>query len=88
MHAQSTIPVHDVEPKGGFDTPDLKQSMRAILNQRGQEIGYALEQYLIPEEKAEKVSDYAIRLLVTNPKMKTPRIVRKTVEYFKLQLKD
>lgn len=57
---------------------------KEVLKGHAQDILNKLEAYEIPEEKMEAICDHAIGMKAKNPYMKNERVVRKTVEYFKL----
>lgn len=58
------------------------------FNIRGLEIGNLLDAYEVPKGKIEAVVTYYGTLLAKNKQMSNQRIVRKTVEYFKLKKKE
>lgn len=69
-------------------TPEQMKAAIDTYNKRGNEVADSLNKYELPNEKAQAIVDHAIYLMTTQPQMKIARVVRKTVEYFKLQLKD
>ncbi len=47
-----------------------------------------LDAYEIPDDKIQRVIDYAVEIFAKNHRhMKEPRMIRKVAEYFKLKLK-
>lgn len=60
------------------------QKARDILRVHAQDPINLLEAYEIPEEKMQAICDHAIGMKAKNSAMKNDRIVRKTVEYFRL----
>lgn len=66
----------------------MKAAARAAFNQRGSEIAAELEKYAIPEKQLDHVAAFAVKLLAGNPQMKNDRVIRKTVEQYKLKLRE
>lgn len=58
------------------------------LRKRADAIIGTLNQYNIPAPNAQKIADHAIKALCNNPSWKPEKVVRKTVEYFKLKKKE
>lgn len=61
-----------------------KTAARQVFEAKGAEFGELLEMYVIPDDKIEAIVDFGIKTLSKNPLMKVSRIVRKTVDQFKL----
>lgn len=79
----------NIEELPQYKNPALSVA-RLELERRGNLIKDELDKYAIPEEKTDRVIEYAIKLLCTNAKntnMTERRIARKTAEYFKLKPK-
>lgn len=56
---------------------------------KGLEVGQELEKmYIIPEDEIQPVALYYAGLMRNSPDMKVHRIVRKTVEFFKLKKRE
>lgn len=58
---------------------------RAEFEKRGDEIKEALGNYIIPDDKIDKVVHFCIQTLVKKKNMKSARIVRRAAEEFKLK---
>jgi hypothetical protein len=66
-----------------------QQAAKLIFDQSMKKIGEALDKYHISDEsKAHRIVDYAFSLRVNNVKWSEDRIIRKTIEYFKLKKKE
>jgi hypothetical protein len=66
-------------------TPEAKKDARSIFDSIGNQVATALNAYDVPDDKIEAVVEFAIKTLAKNPQMTVGRIVRKTVEQFKLK---
>lgn len=81
MQEMKVVPLEEAKPEPESDY----QKAKNILKTHAQDLINQLEAYEIPEEKMEAICDHAIGMKAKFPLMKNARIVRKTVEYFKLK---
>jgi hypothetical protein len=66
-------------------TPEGRKEARSIFDSIGNQVATALNAYDVPADKIEAVVEFAIKTLAKNRQMTVGRIVRKTVEQFKLK---
>lgn len=71
--------------KTATDQPGVYADAKAILRAEAQKLWTMLEVYELPPEKMQAIGDYAIGMRAKNWHIKDQRIIRKTVEYFKLR---
>jgi|GEM_PF-7022005 len=81
--------MHVASINNGFSIQEIQeQARRKAFKDMLQPAIDELDRYDIPEDKIQRVIDYTVDVAMHNPQMKPLRIARKTVEYFKLKLKE
>jgi hypothetical protein len=80
---------HILNSKALPSVPDQQAAAKIIFDESMRKIGLELDKYHIDNQsKAHQIVDYAFKLRVNNVHWKEERIIRKTVEYFKLKPKQ
>lgn len=69
--------------------PDKYATAKLLMGRAMEPITEELDKYYYRDQPtAERVIDYALKMVVNNPGFNDKRVIRKTVEYFKLKLKQ